>query len=115
LTQLKSGTVQKIEQELELPDKEGRKRCYIVQLRSLVEGTAPSEALWRASMISLKEKAIEKDLEGTSALKTALAELANIMRGGPDPRTLCRDIITFCANILEPKSVSCTWPRMTVC
>ncbi|MCF8130277.1 MAG: response regulator [Deltaproteobacteria bacterium] len=95
LTRLKSGTTNKVEQELELPVADGSKRHYIVVSVPILGGDGAFRGIVESFYDITKRKVVEKELAEHSALKTALADLANVMRGGPDPRTLCRDIISF--------------------
>ena len=95
LTQLKSGTIDRVEQELELPVEDGGTRYYIVVSVPILGRDGAFRGIVESFYDITKRKAVEKDLAEQSALKTALADLAKVMRGGPDPQTLCRDIISF--------------------
>ena len=101
LTQLKPGTVDRIEQNLELPEKNGGTRHYMVVAVPLIGKDGAFSGIVESFYDITKRKAAEKNLAEQSALKTALADLSNVMRGGPDPQTLCRDVISFLCRYLK--------------
>ena len=101
LTQLKSGTIDRVEQELALPSKDGSARYYIVVAVPLLGSDGVFRGIVESFYEITKRKAAEKDLAEQSALKADLSDLSDVMRGGPDLETLCRDIISFLCRYSE--------------
>ena len=95
LTQLKSGTVDSVEQELELTTEDGSTRHYIVVSVPILGRENVFRGIVESFYDITERKNAERHLEEENALKSALAELSDVMRGGPDPLTLCRDLISF--------------------
>ena len=92
---LKSGKLGRIEREIAWTMDDGREFFFMMTAVPIVEKNGSLIAIMESFWDITKRKAAEKNLAEQNALKTALSDLSDVMRGGPDVATLCRNIISF--------------------
>jgi len=101
LKQLKRGEIERIEHELTLTSRDGTERSFLMTATPIARADGSFRGIVESFWDITERNAAKRKLTEQNALKTAQAQLSDVMAGGLDPQTLCRNIITFLCQYVE--------------